>query len=88
MNNKVSKECVWHNTEVVLPDYNKEVIVLYDNGFLCLNHRPKLGGYMVRPNGEKVPYEPLVDKDGWCDLSKSLTTGHKIVLWTDNPMEE
>ena len=88
MNNNVSKECVWHDATVVLPEEYKNVIVLYDNGYLCFNYRPKLGGYLVRRNGEKVPYEPLVDADGWCDFSRSLTNGHKIVLWTENPMEE
>lgn len=88
MNNSISKVCVWHDATVVLPEEDKNVIVLYDNGYLCFNHRPKLGGYLVRRNGEKVPYEPLVDADGWCDFSRGLTNGHKIVLWTENPMEE
>lgn len=87
-NTNVSKACVWHDAMTALPTEGKEVVVVYDNGYLCYNHRPKLGGYMVRPNGEKIPYEPLVDGDGWCDFSRSLTTGRRVVYWTEKPLEE
>lgn len=84
----MSKECIWHDATKELPEIDKEVIVIYDNGYLSFNHRPHKKWTALRPNGEKVTYEVKVDEDGWCDYSKGLTKGHKIVLWTENPMEE
>lgn len=83
-----STKLIWHKASEELPEEEKEVIVIYDNGYLCYNHRPKKGGYYRRPDGKKVPYVPLVDEDGWCAYSSGSTKGHKVVLWTDNPMED
>lgn len=84
----LTTELTWHKASEELPEEEKEVIVIYDNGYLCYNHRPKMGGYLCRPDGEKVPYEPLVDEDGWCDYSKGSTKGRKVILWTENPIED
>lgn len=71
----MSKECIWHDATKELPEIDKEVIVIYDNGYLCYNHRP-------------YQEDVLVDEDGWCAFSKSITKGHKVALWTDSPIEE
>lgn len=55
---------LWHNAQDDnLPEIDREVIVLQENGRVCFGHRPNPDGYVV-VNGERL-YAQTYGKGGW-----------------------
>lgn len=85
-----STKLIWHKASDELPEEEKEVIVIYDNGYLCYNHRPKKGGYYRRPDGKKSPMYRLWMRTDGVPIQVALQKGIKwycglITRWrTDN----
>jgi hypothetical protein len=64
-----AKEGLWHDAHGdVLPEYEREVIILCDNGKVCYGHRPNKKGYLgkslVTGNAETF-YPHTYGKGGW-----------------------
>ena len=59
-----AKEGLWNDTQGdVLPEIDREVIVLLDNGKVCFGHRPNPDSYAT-VEGENF-YPQTYDKGGW-----------------------